>query len=251
MTLSTSLPWPIPMQAVELIARAEGLRLKAYRCPAGVWTCGYGETNGVTPGTVWTVDEAEKRLCESLTKFTNLVRELCTRDPTENELGALVSFAYNIGIGALRKSTVLRCHNDGDEQSAARAFCLWDKARVNGALQTLPGLTARRAAEAALYLRPDDGAPQLRMPQAVAEESKLSASPIAKSGAVSVGAGAVALISETSTHLSEVGTITQQARTIVVDHLGIPPAALLPVVMVVAGGAAIFWRWKQRRTGWA
>lgn len=249
--MNPSLPWPIPDQAVEMIARAEGLRLKAYRCPAGVWTCGYGETAGVTPQTAWTAEEAERRLCDSLTTFTAKARALCVNAPTDNELGALVSLAYNIGIEALRKSTVLRCHNSGDCQAAARAFSLWDKAKVNGALQTLPGLTARRAAEAALYLRPDDGAPQPRMPQAVADESRLSASPIARSGAVTAGAGAIGLVSEAGSNLGQVGTMTAQAKTIVVEHLGLPAGAVLPIVMVAAGAAVIWWRVAQRRAGWA
>jgi lysozyme len=204
----------------------------------------------VTPQTVWTVDQSEEKLCESLTTFSTRVRALCTAAPTDNELGALTSLAYNIGAEALRKSTVLRCHNASDCQAAARAFSLWDKARVNGALQALPGLTARRAAEAALYLRPDDEAPQLRMPQAVADESRLTASPIARTGAVTAGAGLIGVVGDAGQSLGSVGTITQQARTIVVEHLGLPVGAILPVVMVAAGAAVIWWRIAQRRSGW-
>lgn len=72
--------------------------------------------------------------------------------PTPNELGALVSLAYNIGVDALAGSTVLRRHNAGDREGAAHAFAMWNKARVNGRLRVLPGLVKRRAAEAALYL---------------------------------------------------------------------------------------------------
>lgn len=244
------LPWPICQTAVELIAASEGCRLKAYRCPAGVWTCGWGETAGVTPSTAWTQDEADQRLLASLQDYTAQVQEMCTVPPTENELGALVSLAYNIGVEALRKSTALRQHNAGDAQAAARAFALWNKARVRGVLQPLPGLTARRAAEAALYLRPDDGSPSLRMPQAVQAESSLAKSPIASSGAIAAGTGVVSIIGQAGDQIGTVGTTIKTAKTAVVETLGVPEGAFLPLVLVVAGGAAVYWRWRQRTGGW-
>lgn len=246
-----SLAWPICWDAVELIARSEGCRLRAYRCPAGVWTCGWGETAGVTPATAWTQAEADQRLLASLQEYAARVQEMCADPPTENELGALVSLAYNIGLEALRKSTALRCHNAGDGQAAARAFALWNKARVRGVLQPLPGLTARRAAEAALYLRPDDGGPSLRMPQAVQAESSLAKSPIASSGAIAAGTGVVSIIGQAGDQIGTVGTTIKTAKTAVVETLGVPEAAFLPLVLVACGGAACWWRWKQRRGGWA
>ena len=113
-----SLPWPIPMTAVAEIAESEGLSLVAYRCPAGVWTIGWGETDGVRPGDTCTKEEADRWLLEDLTERTRAVRELCTVEPSPNELGALVSLAYNIGLGGLAKSTVLRAHNAGDRHHA-------------------------------------------------------------------------------------------------------------------------------------
>lgn len=251
MTPDPSLTWPIPAAAVELIASSEGCRLKAYRCPAGVWTCGWGETVGVSPVTAWTQAEADARLLESLTGLSLKVIAVCTREPAPNELGAMCSLAYNIGMGAFAKSTVLRAHNAGDSQAAARAFSLWDKATVRGVLQALPGLTARRMAEAALYLTPDDGSPKLRMPQAVAAETSLAKSPIARSGAVAAGTGALGLVGQAGEQLGQVGTVTQQAKTLVVDTLGVPAGAFLPVVLVTVGGAVVWWRLKQRREGWA
>jgi GH24 family phage-related lysozyme (muramidase) len=134
-TPNSSLQWPIPLKAVELIAQAEGCRLKAYRCPAGVWTCGWGETVGVSPVTAWTQAEADDRLLQSLTGLSLKVLGVCSREPAPNELGVMCSLAYNIGMGAFAKSTVLRAHNAGDHQAAARAFSLWDKATVRGVLQ--------------------------------------------------------------------------------------------------------------------
>lgn len=163
------LPWPIAWPAVLEIARSESCRLKAYRCPAGVWTIGWGRTKGVQPGDTCTQEQADAWLLEDLTEFAAGVKAALQRPASLHELGAMVSLAYNIGLGGFRGSTVLRKHNAGDPQAAADAFRLWNKARVSGVLTVLPGLVARRAREAALYLTPDDDEPE-RIAQAVATE---------------------------------------------------------------------------------
>lgn len=246
-----SLPWSIPMAAVELIANAEGLRLKAYRCPAGVLTCGWGETDGVTAHTVWTKAQADQRLCDSTAEYASRVLEMCTDEPTENELGAMVSLAYNIGLDALRKSSVLKAHNRGDAQSASRAFGLWNKARVNGVLQPLKGLTARRAAEASLYLQPPADDTQARMPQAVESVGTLSESPTAVTGVASVAVGGLTLFSEAGQYLGTFGGFASQAKAVLVDTLGIPSGALFPALLVLVGGIVIWRRFGQRIKGWA
>jgi len=246
---SPSLPWPIPLAAVACIAESEGFRSVAYRCPAGVWTIGFGETDGVRPGDTCTREEAERWLCEDLTERARAVRDLCKVEPSPNELGALVSLAYNVGLSGLAKSTVMRAHNAGDRQAASRAFGLWNKAKDpdSGALRELPGLTARRAREAALYLQPEVGQPVTPMPQAVAEESKATASPINKSGVAAVGAGVVGLVSEASSGLLAPFTAV---RTLLVDTLGVPTNLILPSMLVIVGVAVVYWRGKQRSKGW-
>ena len=244
------LPWVIPMAAVSLIAEAEGLRLTAYRCPAGVWTIGYGETDGVQPGDTCTREQAERWLCEDLADRAKAVQAICSLPPSRNELGALVSLAYNIGIEALRKSTALRLHNAGQHEAAARAICLWDKARVNGVLTTLPGLTARRAREQALYLTPDDGPAQAQTPQAVEAESSVAASPIAQGGAATVATGAVAALVEAKDTLGPVGDAIKGLRTILTEHIGIPTEWVLPALLIGLGVVVVRWRLKQRAGGW-
>jgi lysozyme len=248
---NAGLEWPIAWAGVALIAEREGCRLVAYRCPAGIWTCGWGETEGVTSRTRWTQDYADQRFRDSLAERAAAVLAMCQRDPTDHQLAALVSLAYNIGNEALRRSSVLRAHNRGDHQAAARAFALWNKARVGGQLQPLAGLTARRAAEAALYLSPDPSAPPEPMPQAVAPESTIAASPIAASGAVTASAGAVALVSEAQQQIQPIGDLLRGLRAISVDVLGLPPSTGLAAVLLLAGGAVVWWRWQQRRQGWA
>ncbi len=142
---------------IRLIKRFEGYHRKlpdggciAYRCPAGVWTIGYGTTAGVKPGLIWTEAQAEAALRDDVVRFESAVLRLVRVPLNQNQFDALVSFTYNVGEGALAKSSVLRCVNAGDMAGAARAFALWNKAGG----KVLPGLVERRAREAALFARP-------------------------------------------------------------------------------------------------
>lgn len=260
---SKNLPWPAPWAAVALIAAAEGLRLKAYLCPAKVWTIGYGETDGVTPGMVWTKQYADERLCEELTKYVNALTKLCRRQPNENQLGAFLSLAYNIGLTAFKKSTVLRQYNAGNYAAAARAFALWNKATVDSKKVELAGLTSRRAAEAAMFLTPveDDEAPAVPMPQAVAAESKLVASPIAQSGAVSAGAGVLTVLSSVKENAEQMSgglSVVQEAAgtasnlvSTLSTALGMTPTTLLGLAVLATGLTVMYWRHQQRQQGFA
>lgn len=248
-----NLPWPIPMAAVAIIAESEGCRLRTYRCPVGILTIGWGETDTdkARPGATCTQAQADEWLLADLQTRTIQVQALLKQHADPNQLGALVSLAYNIGVAALAGSTVLKRHNAGDFDAAARAFGLWDKGRVKGKLKVLPGLTSRRAAEAALYLKPEPDALPERMPQAVAAESNIAASPIAQSGAVTVGAGAVAMLQQAGEHAGPVGAALEQAKGIVVGTLGVPPEWFLPVVLVAVGAVVVWQRLRQRAGGWA
>lgn len=246
-----SLAWPLDFDAVTEIAESEGCRLKAYRCPAGVWTCGWGETDGVGPNTVWTQAYADQRLCDSLGERVGAVLDLCKVEPTRKQLGALVSLSYNIGVGALAKSTVLKAHNRGDYLAAARAFALWNKYRNprTGKLEVSNGLTARRAREAAMYLQPAERTET--MPQAVAQESNLSASPIAQGGAVTVGAGVLATLAQAGDQLGAVSGTVKALKAFALETLGLPAEWFLPALLVGIGGLILWQRAKQRGQGWA
>lgn len=133
---------------LDLIRESEGLKLKAYKCPAGVWTIGYGSTGlGITAGLVWTLEQAKARLAKDVEAFAAGVAKAAGKC-SQGQFDALVSFAYNLGLGALKGSTLLRKHLAGDHVGAAREFSRWNKAGG----KVLDGLTTRRAAEAALYL---------------------------------------------------------------------------------------------------
>jgi lysozyme len=135
----------------------------AYRCPAGVWTLGWGCTEGIKPGMIWTRQQADVALMKELEKFEAAVERLVTVEINQNERDALISFAYNCGEGALARSSILKCLNAGDREGAARGFPLWNR----GGGRVLPGLVRRRAAEAALFRRPVEKSPEPDMPQAV------------------------------------------------------------------------------------
>ncbi|GFE76494.1 lysozyme [Novosphingobium sp. TCA1] len=132
-----------------LVKTFEGCELNAYLCPAGVWTIGWGRTTNVKRGDTCTQAQADAWLVAEYDAFEAKVRSLVKVPLTTNQLGALVSFAYNVGVGALGSSTLLRLLNAGDYAGAAAQFGRWNKA----AGRVLAGLTKRRAAEAALFVR--------------------------------------------------------------------------------------------------
>lgn len=130
-----------------LIKSFEGCRLTAYRCPAGVWTIGYGSTGAhVREGMTISPERAEALLRGDLARFEAAVAKAVPA-ATQNQFDAMVSLAFNIGVAAFAKSTVARKAKAGDHAGAAAAFSLWNKAGG----KVLPGLTRRRAAEAELY----------------------------------------------------------------------------------------------------
>ena len=142
---------------LDLIKSFEGCQLKAYKCPAGVWTIGWGTTepiNGIKPheGMIITQQQADELLIKNLKGYENAVNKYVTYSINQNQFDALVSFAYNCGNGALKTSTLLKKLNAGDVQGAANEFLRWNKA--NG--KVLNGLTRRREAERKLFLKEED-----------------------------------------------------------------------------------------------
>jgi lysozyme len=141
----------INKQTIELIKQFEGCKLTAYLCPANIPTIGYGHTHDVKLGDRITLEESERLLINDLMQFETQVKKLVTVPITNNQLGALVSFAYNVGVGNLKSSTLLKKVNSKD-RLAADEFLKWDKSTANGKKVALAGLTKRRKAERELYL---------------------------------------------------------------------------------------------------
>lgn len=169
----------VPAAAVELIKSFEGIpdgdpgtvNIDAYLCPAGIWTIGWGHAivdggaqlkgpenkaraRQLYPGGI-TREQAEALLRGDLIPRAATVSSLLKQPVDDGQFGALIALVFNIGAANLGASTLLKKLNAGDRAGAADQFLAWDKARVNGVLQPLAGLTRRRKAERAMFLGQD------------------------------------------------------------------------------------------------
>lgn len=145
---------PICPAGLDLIKRFEGFRPSPYLCPAGVWTIGYGATRGLDGDRV-TADhpdiseaEAERLLRGDAMRFAAAVDRLVKVPLDADQRGALISFAFNLGAGALQSSTLLRRINGMEWDDVPAQFARW----VHGGGRILPGLVRRRQAETDLWV---------------------------------------------------------------------------------------------------
>ena len=146
--------------AENLIKGFEGKYLTAYDDGTGTWTIGYGTiynydlNRPVRSGDVITEETAIRWLRKEMSSVISDVKRVVTVPINQNQLDSLTSFTYNLGIGALKSSTLLRLLNAGtDKATVANQFQYWNKATINGRLTVMNGLTARRTAEAALFVK--------------------------------------------------------------------------------------------------
>lgn len=142
---------------IDLIVQFEGLKLRPYKCPAGLWTVGYGTLigDGKSLPKEWnrpfTEPECRALLERDLRSKERGIERLITYPLEQNEFDALISFVYNLGLGCLQRSTLRQKLNRGDKEEAVKSLLKYNKARVNGVLQVLRGLDRRRRAEALLF----------------------------------------------------------------------------------------------------
>ena len=132
---------------IDLIKHFEGCELKAYKCPAGVWTIGYGHTKGVQEGDEWSESHANHMLEVELEEYEGYVDKYVTAPLGQNQFDALVSWTYNLGGGNLSASTMLKVLNAGEYDEVPNQMLRWNK--VGG--KVLEGLTRRRQAEADMF----------------------------------------------------------------------------------------------------
>ncbi|WP_291207116.1 lysozyme [Hyphomonas sp.] len=231
-------------EGLKLIMQFEGLRLKAYRCPAGVWTIGYGHTNAagapdVREGFRITAEEAEVILRKDLAAFEAAVAGMVKTKLTQAQFDVLVSFAYNCGVGALTASTLLKRVNAGAFDAVPAELMKWTKAKG----KELPGLVRRRRAEAALWRglpisidkQEARTAPDLPLPPKPITRSKE-----ANAAILAGGAGVVAAASEAMPLVRDGVSL----MPVVVDALGRP--AFIAALITVAAAVAI-WFWRRQR----
>jgi lysozyme len=152
--------------AKAMIKHHEGVRMRPYRCPALLWTVGVGHVIDPAHAAVkyeerralpipdgWdrslTMGEVDAILSQDLARFERGVARLCpAATGHQGQFDALVSFAFNVGLGNLQRSSIRMRYNRGDVEGAAAAFLMWTKA----AGKVLPGLVKRRNDERALFL---------------------------------------------------------------------------------------------------
>lgn len=154
----------ISQKCLQMIKHHEGVRVKPYRCPALLWTCGVGHVidqnhikvpfndrkNLPIPDgwdRVLSMAEVDDILAKDLVTFERGVLRLCPSGLTQGRFDALVSFSFNVGLGNLQRSTIRMKHNRGEFKEAAEAFMAWTKAGG----KELPGLVKRRKDEVSLY----------------------------------------------------------------------------------------------------
>lgn len=152
-------------KTIYMIKHHEGVKTKPYQCPALLWTVGVGhvidpnhakvklaDRKGLPIPDGWdrvlSMDEVDSILRQDLARFEAGVMRLCPKGKSQGQFDALVSFAFNVGLGNLQNSTLRMKHNRGDFEGAAEEFLKWNKAGG----KVLKGLDNRRKDERALYI---------------------------------------------------------------------------------------------------
>lgn len=227
---------------IALIKQFESCVLKAYKCPAGIWTIGYGHTGPeVHEGLTISKMEAGTLLNMDLEKFDRAVLLKCpTASPEQHS--AMVCLAFNIGIGAFNKSSVARNHNAGNFNEAAQSFALWNKAGG----KVLAGLVKRRAAEAALYLQTAVAKPDEPEPVNITAEGE---KPLTQSKTMigSVGGGTAIAASQVADAMNQIDWLKEQLYALS-PYLPVISKALI-LLGVLGFALAAYARWKDRREG--
>lgn len=240
-------PEHVSQNCIELVKRFEGLHrvqpdgsISSYRCPAGKWTIGYGSTKGVRSGMKISPEEAEDLLLRDLREFEAVVKRNVMVPLSQYQFDALVSWAFNLGEGNLRSSTMLKKLNKGDYQSIPEQMIRWNKARVDGVLTVLPGLTRRRAAEAALFsldarLPSDEGGSEAPQRGITTADPK----PLVKSRTMAGAgvAGAATVLAEVTPQIEALVPYSENLKTIFL------------LVAVLGIGLAMYARWNDHKEG--
>jgi GH24 family phage-related lysozyme (muramidase) len=247
----------------EFVKVEEGKRLKAYRCPAGYWTIGYGHTSAagapvVSPGMVITLEQANEILWRDLLKVAMAVDRLLKVPVTQYQYDALVSFGFNLGLTRLKGSTLLKMVNQKRFDEVPAQFMRWVYANDprTGKKVQLKGLVKRRRAEAEIWRGLKWGG-EVNITEKLVEEVRKEApvrldpveppaKPITKSrealGAIS---GLFVVFSwiygEWQALLKD---HTDLATTIVSN-----PRLLIPLLIVALLGSILYWRYQRLKEG--
>lgn len=224
------------------ITRWEGCHLKAYLCPANVWTIGVGHTAAMgnpTPvsGMKITQDEADAILARDLSQIERDIIASVKVKLAQKQFDTLVSFVFNVGIGAFRKSTLLKKLNAGDYAAVPEELMKWT--RAGG--KVLQGLVNRRKAEADLWRgAPTDQKPEALMPQEVDPPRKMRQSKEGNAALIAGGAATISAANDVANQVKQTG----DTLTSLMDLFKNP--TFLAFVLIALAAAAI-WYWRKQR----
>jgi lysozyme len=227
---------------IAFIKRWEGVRLSAYQCSAGVWTIGVGHTAAMgnpkpVSGMRITEQEAEDILRRDLNSIERDIDAVVDVRLNQRQFDTLVSFVFNVGIGAFRKSTLLKKLNAGRYDEVPSELMKWN--RAGG--KVVQGLVNRRKAEADFWRgAPTDQVSDGDMPQAVDQPRKMRQSKEGNAALLAGGAASLTAANDVARQLQETG----DNITSLVDLLKNPHFLVLIVVIIAAGA---IWYWRKRR----
>jgi len=224
-----------------LLKKFEGCKLKAYYCPAGVCTIGYGHTSAagapqVADGMIITQADAEDILKRDIVKYEIAVMDLVKVKLTQNQFDVLVDFAYNAGVGNLKSSTMLKKVNAGDLDAVPAELMKWTK----GGGKVLPGLVRRRQAEAAWWSADQHVEEQEQrtdpdpVPVRTMADSKQGNAALLTAGLGSVGVA------------KEVAAQAKDASDVADQFMGLLSNTNFVIMVAIIGAGAAIWYWRKK-----
>jgi lysozyme len=229
-----------------LLKKFEGCKLKAYRCPAGICTIGYGHTSAagapeVKDGMTITQKEADDILRRDLVKFETAVFGMVHQPLTQHQFDVLVDFAYNAGVGALQKSTLLKKVNAAQFDDVPAELMKWTKGKIPGkGMQVLPGLVKRRQAEGAWWVSGESHDEQ---------EQRITPDPVPVRTMVESKQGNAAIITASLGGLGaakEIAAQAQEASDTADQLMKLLGNTNFLIMAAIAGLAAAIWFWRKK-----
>jgi lysozyme len=226
-----------------LLKKFEGCKLKAYYCPAGVCTIGYGHTSAagapqVVDGMTITQADAEAILRQDLIKYERSVQDLVKVKLTQNQFDVLVDFAYNAGVGNLKSSTMLKKINSGDLDAVPAELMKWTK----GGGKVLPGLVRRRQAAGAWWTAQDQAHDEQehRLEPDAPPKRTMADSKQGNAALLTAGLGSVGVAKEIAAQAKDASDVADQFMGLLSN-----PNFVAMAVVVGLGGAIWYWRKKN------
>ena len=235
-----------------LLKPFEGCKLKAYRCPAGILTIGYGHTSAagaptVVDGMTITQQQAEDILSRDLVKFETAVHDTVQQPLTRHQFDVLVDFAYNAGVGNLKSSTLLKKVNAAQFDAVPAELMKWTK----GGGKVLPGLVRRRQAESAWWTS-DPVSTTPSTPEQVfnhEQEQRTDPDPVPVRTMADSKQGNAALLTAGIGSLGVAKEVAAQAKDAsdTADQLaGLFANPNFLIMLAVVGLAAAIWFWRKK-----